>query len=98
MMQPPRQRRISSSGSGTIRYRKICRKLRFLAKAEKSCLYKLLAAADLVKSNSEGRRSIQQGGVKIGGEKISDENLELACTGEYIIQVGKRRFAKVRFI
>jgi tyrosyl-tRNA synthetase len=65
---------------------------------EKALLYKILAQADLVKSNSEGRRAIQQGGVKINGEKISDENLEIACSGEYIIQVGKRRFARVNFI
>jgi len=65
---------------------------------EKALLYKILAQADLVKSNSEGRRAIQQGGVKINGEKISDENLEIACSGEYVIQVGKRRFARVNFI
>ena len=64
---------------------------------EKALLYKILAQADLVKSNSEGRRAIQQGGVKVNGEKISDENLEIACSGEYVIQVGKRRFARVRF-
>lgn len=61
-------------------------------------LYKLLAQADLVKSNSEGRRAIQQGGVKIDGHKIGDENLELACQGAYVVQVGKRRFARVTFI
>jgi tyrosyl-tRNA synthetase len=65
---------------------------------EKALLCKILAQADLVKSNSEGRRAIQQGGVKIDGVKISDENLEIACSGEYIIQVGKRRFARVRFV
>jgi tyrosyl-tRNA synthetase len=59
-------------------------------------LCKVLAQADLVKSNSEGRRAIQQGGVKVDGEKVSDENLELTVTNEYIIQVGKRRFARVR--
>ncbi|MBJ6725818.1 tyrosine--tRNA ligase [Geomesophilobacter sediminis] len=63
----------------------------------KVLLCKVLAEAGLVKSNSEGRRSIQGGGVKVNGEKISDENQEIACTGEYVIQVGKRRFAKVRF-
>ena len=63
----------------------------------KALLCKVLAQSDLVKSNSEGRRAVQQGGVKIDGEKVSDENLEIACSGEYIIQVGKRRFAKVRF-
>lgn len=64
---------------------------------DKVMLCKILAEAGLTKSNSEGRRSIQGGGVKVNGEKISDENLELACSGEYVIQVGKRRFAKVRF-
>ena len=64
---------------------------------DKVLLCKVLAEAGLTKSNSEGRRSIQGGGVKVNGEKISDENLEIACAGEYVIQVGKRRFAKVRF-
>ncbi|HBG08163.1 MAG: tyrosine--tRNA ligase [Geobacteraceae bacterium GWC2_58_44] len=65
---------------------------------EKVLLCKVLAESGLTKSNSEGRRSIQGGGVKVNGEKISDENLEINCTGEYVIQVGKRRFAKVRFV
>ncbi len=67
------------------------------AEGEKVLLCKVLAEAQLTKSNSEGRRSIQGGGVKINGEKVSDENLEIACVGEYVLQVGKRRFAKVRF-
>jgi tyrosyl-tRNA synthetase len=65
---------------------------------ENALLCKILTQAVLVKSNSEGRRAIQQGGVKVNGEKISDENLEIACNGEYIIQVGKRRFARVRLV
>jgi len=65
--------------------------------SEKALLCKLLAQAGLVKSNGEGRRAIQQGGVKVNGEKVEDENLELACSGEYIIQFGKRRFARLRF-
>lgn len=63
----------------------------------KVLLCKLLAQTDLVKSNSEGRRAIQQGGVKINGEKVGDENLELDCDGEYTLQVGKRRFARIKF-
>jgi tyrosyl-tRNA synthetase len=55
----------------------------------------VLAEAGLVKSNSEGRRAIQQGGVKINSEKVSDENLELTSGNQYVLQVGKRRFAKV---
>jgi tyrosyl-tRNA synthetase len=65
-----------------------------LLEGDKMPLFKILAKADLVKSSSEGRRSIQGGGVKIDGEKVSDEGLELGA-GTYVIQVGKRRFAKV---
>lgn len=60
-------------------------------------LCKVLASAGLVPSNSEGRRAIKGGGVKIDGEKISDDNHELEANGSYVIQVGKRRFAKVVF-
>jgi len=51
--------------------------------------------AGLTKSNGEGRRSIDQGGVKLNGEKVSNTNLELAASGEYIVQIGKRRFARI---
>jgi tyrosyl-tRNA synthetase len=71
--------------------------LTFAADGGAVLLCKLLAQADLVKSNSEGRRAIQQGGVKVNGDRIEDENLELACSGSYTLQVGKRRFARVRF-
>jgi len=57
-------------------------------------LCKLLAQAGLVASNSEGRRAIQGHGVKIDGEKVSDDNLELSA-GTYVVQVGKRRFARI---
>lgn len=63
----------------------------------KLLLCKLLATAGLVPSNSEGRRAIKGGGVKVNGEKVADENLEINGSGDYIIQVGKRRFAKVSF-
>ncbi|HXC92438.1 MAG TPA: S4 domain-containing protein, partial [Geobacteraceae bacterium] len=63
----------------------------------KLLLCKLLASAGLVPSNSEGRRAIKGGGVKVNGEKANDENLEIDSSGEYIVQVGKRRFAKVIF-
>jgi tyrosyl-tRNA synthetase len=68
-----------------------------LAASDKILLGKVLAEAGLVKSNSEGRRAIQQGGVKVNGEKVADENLELVCKGDYVLQVGKRRFARVLF-
>jgi tyrosyl-tRNA synthetase len=64
---------------------------------EPIALAKLLVQAGLVASNGEGKRAIQQGGVKVDGNKVSDEFLELACTGSYILQVGKRRFGRVSF-
>jgi tyrosyl-tRNA synthetase len=58
-------------------------------------LARAMTEAGLTKSNGEGRRAIDQGGVKLNGEKVSDTNLELTATGEYIVQIGKRRFARI---
>jgi len=56
---------------------------------------KALVDANISPSTSQSRRDIKQGAVKINQEKISDEQLQLQ-TGEYILQVGKRKFAKVK--
>ncbi|MBI5374329.1 MAG: tyrosine--tRNA ligase [Candidatus Schekmanbacteria bacterium] len=53
---------------------------------------KLLKELNAVSSTSEARRKIQEGAVRIGGEKIEDENLILPCKNEILIQVGKKRF------
>lgn len=58
-------------------------------------LAKAMTEAGLTKSNGEGRRNIDGGGVKLNGEKVSDTNLELTVAGDYIVQIGKRRFARV---
>jgi len=58
-------------------------------------LARAMTEAGLTKSNGEGRRSIDQGGVKLNNEKVSDANLELTAPGEYIVQIGKRRFARI---
>jgi len=55
----------------------------------------LLKEAGLVQSTSEALRAIQQGGVKVDGEKVTDRNFTFENSGEYICQVGKRRIAKV---
>lgn len=55
---------------------------------------KILQVAGLCESSSQARRDIKAGAVKINKEKVSDENLKLEA-GEYIIQIGKRRFAKI---
>ena len=67
------------------------------SEAGKTLLCKLIASAGLVPSNSEGRRAIKGGGVKINGEKVSDENIEIETVGQYIVQVGKRRYARIVF-
>ncbi len=54
----------------------------------------LLKAANLVPSNSEANRNIEQNGVRIDGAVITDKALKLN-PGSYVVQVGKRRFAKV---
>jgi tyrosyl-tRNA synthetase len=58
---------------------------------------RLLGEAGLVESNGEARRLIQQGGVKLNGEKLVDADLEVEALGELILQAGKRRFARVIF-
>ena len=54
----------------------------------------ILKAANLVPSTSEANRNIEQNGVRIDGIVVSDKSLKLNA-GTFVIQVGKRRFAKV---
>ena len=54
----------------------------------------LLKAANLVPSSSEANRNIDQSGVRVDGTVITDKTLKLNA-GTYVVQVGKRRFAKV---
>jgi tyrosyl-tRNA synthetase len=61
-----------------------------------TAIVKVLKQADLVPSTSEAARMIEQGGVKINGEKVSDKNLSLRRGETLVIQVGKRKFARVR--
>jgi tyrosyl-tRNA synthetase len=55
---------------------------------------RLLREAGLVASGAEGQRNIEQGGVRINGDRIADKSLQLPA-GTYIVQVGKRKFARV---
>ena len=54
----------------------------------------LLKQAGLVASTSDAVRNIEQGGVRVDGARIDDRALKLAA-GTYVVQVGKRRFARV---
>lgn len=58
----------------------------------------LLKDAGLTASTSEAIRMINQGAVKIDGEKISDPKTEIAAGTKHVYQVGKRKFAQVTII
>lgn len=55
-----------------------------------------LKEAGLVSSTSEAMRMIQQGAVKIDGERVVDRGLQLLSGSEQVCQVGKRRFAHIK--
>ena len=55
----------------------------------------VLRGAGLTASNAEGFRMLQQGAVRVDGVKVADRDLALKAGATYIIQVGKRKFAKV---
>jgi len=56
---------------------------------------KALLDCNIEPSTSQARRDIKQGGVKINQEKVTDDKLQLT-RGEYLLQVGKRKFAKLK--
>ncbi len=58
-------------------------------------IVRILKHAGLTASTSEAMRMIEQGGVKLDGEKVSDKALKLCAGGPFVIQVGKRKFARV---
>jgi tyrosyl-tRNA synthetase len=55
----------------------------------------LLKQAGLAPSTTEANRNIEQGGVKIDGATVSDKALKVAV-GTYVVQVGKRKFARIK--
>src|SRR5690606_19395270 len=57
----------------------------------------LLKQAGLVASSSEGLRLIDQGGVRIDGQPVADRGLKLLA-GTVVVQVGKRKFARVTVV
>jgi tyrosyl-tRNA synthetase len=56
----------------------------------------LLKAAGLAASTSEATRKIEEGAVRIDGDKVSDRALVLHAGADHVLQVGSRRFARVR--
>lgn len=63
---------------------------------EDMSIIEVLYSSDLVGSKSEARRLLNQGAIRIEGEKVSDIDMKLSSGTEYIIKIGKRRFLKVK--
>ena len=62
---------------------------------EELALTQVLKAVGLTSSSSEAMRMIDQGGVRMDGERISDKAIALRRGGPFVLQVGKRKFARV---
>jgi len=68
---------------------------RFHAGADGYAIANLLKDAGLCSSTSEAMRMIQQGAVKIDGEKVTDKSLRITPGTDGVFQVGKRKFARI---
>jgi tyrosyl-tRNA synthetase len=68
-----------------------------LAGEEKVWLPRLLAEVGLVSSNSDGRRQIEQGGVRIDGDQVTDSHAEVSVAElpGRVLQVGRRKFVRI---
>jgi tyrosyl-tRNA synthetase len=58
-------------------------------------LAQVLKSSGICPSTSEAHRMIEQGGVRVNGETVIDKALKLGAGSTYVLQVGKRKFAKV---
>jgi tyrosyl-tRNA synthetase len=63
---------------------------------ETTTFAQLLKMAGLVESTSEANRVIEQGGVRIDGERLTERSAKVARDKSYVVQVGKRKFARVK--
>ena len=54
-----------------------------------------LKSSGLTASTSEALRMIEQGGVRVDGEKVTDKSLTLPPGNTFILQVGRRKFARL---
>jgi tyrosyl-tRNA synthetase len=68
----------------------------FSLPSEPISIKQLLTTCKLVDSGGEAKRMVTQGGVSIDGQKVTDPNAAITPTDGMVIQVGKRRFARIR--
>ena len=64
--------------------------------AEPITVSKLILACGMLATGGEAKRMIKQGGVSIAGQKVSDPNMQITPADGIIIQIGKRKFAKLK--
>jgi tyrosyl-tRNA synthetase len=64
-------------------------------KIPEMAIAKVLKESQLVSSASEALRMIEQGGVRMNGERVTDKNLAVKRGDTVVLQVGKRKFARV---
>ncbi|EXI90014.1 MAG: Tyrosine--tRNA ligase [Candidatus Accumulibacter sp. BA-94] len=64
--------------------------------AEPLTIVQVLKQAGLTASTSEAMRMIDQGGVRMDGNRVDDKHLVVPVAGTFVLQVGKRRYARVR--
>jgi tyrosyl-tRNA synthetase len=69
-----------------------------VSSADSMPIANVLKEAGLTGTTSEALRMIQQGGVKLDGEKISDKALQIARGASVVLQIGKRKFSRVKII
>ena len=72
--------------------------VRLTAGATGISIGQVLKQAGLTPSTSEATRMIDQGGVKLNGEKISDKSHALLPGVTVVLQVGKRKFARITIL
>jgi tyrosyl-tRNA synthetase len=65
------------------------------APADGLAITQVLKLSGVCPSTSDAVRMIEQGGVKVDGEKVSDKAMKLAPGASHVLQVGKRKFARV---
>jgi len=63
--------------------------------ADGAVIGQILKSSGVCPSTSDALRMIEQGGVRVNGDKVSDKGLKLRAGSTYVLQVGKRKFAKV---
>jgi tyrosyl-tRNA synthetase len=69
-----------------------------VSSADRLPIANLLKEAGLTGTTSEALRMIQQGGVRLDGERISDKALQVVKGTSVVLQIGKRKFARVKII